>query len=310
MSSDMTHASAQSKGTPTDSWWEAAGKKPNIGLLAFVLVLLWSPVAHSVSVIFHTYAEGMTSHVLGFLMGLVGFALIWRGFRHNETEATLFGWMGGNIIWIGWFEETFETMSHVMRIPPLQHMGNDFFTGNLLLMQSMLFPLLAFLILLGANKDTRCRMFLWFHRNFRLRPEKPTVAYRRQYSRITALENIMISWVFYIIIICFFDPRIFGPTHWATYALFGGSLVWGGYLLRKLSNIGTMGLAIRYAIPTVAPLWLTIEMASLWDWLTEIWVKPFDYPISMSLMLAAFIGFFVVILGTQKDGFLLRQSPA
>ena len=310
MNADIAQVSSPSRDLQKESWFVKAGKKPAIGLLAFVMVMLWSPVAHSVTVIFHTYAEGMTSHVLGFLFGVVGFAMIWRGFKHNETEATILGWMGSNFIWIGWFEESFETMSHVMRIPPLQHMGRDFFSGNLLLMQSMLIPLLAILILLGANKDTRCRMFLWFHRNFKLKPEKPTAGYVRQYSRITAIESIMISWVFYIIIICFFDPRIFGPTHWMTYGLFGASLVWGIYLLWKLSQIGTMGLAIRYAIPTVAPLWLTVEMASLWDWMTEIWVKPFEYPISMSLMFLAFVGFMMLIIGTQKGGFLLRPRRA
>ena len=71
--------------------------------------------------------------------------------------------------------------------------GVELFTANLLLLQATGVFLIALLIWLGSNKDTHCRMFMWFHRNFKLTPARRTVGYKRQYSRIVALEVIMLN---------------------------------------------------------------------------------------------------------------------
>ena len=179
--------------------------------------------------------------------------------------------------------------------------ARGFLTANLLFMQATVVPLLVMLIFLGANKDTRCRMFLWFHRHLRIRPGKPTQGYQRQFSRITAMEAIFINWLFYVVNISLFDTRVLGPFHWGTYAAFGITIAWGLYLLVfKMWQQKAMGYAFRYAIPTSAFFWLAVEMASAWRWITEYWLYPFKYPIGLSLAAIVFISCFYAIYAIPK----------
>ena len=132
-------------------------------------------------------------------------------------------------------------------------------------------------------------MFECSHKNLKLKPETPTVAYKRQYSRITAIEIICINWFFYMVILLLFDTRLLGPTHAVSYAAFPVFIVWGLYLVAKISREREPAFAIRYAIPTVGVLWLPIEMASAWGLYTEVWIRPLEYSVTMSFMVLAFI---------------------
>ena len=276
-------------------------RAPFVALLTVGAILLWKALAHSLSVLLdHFFPDGQMIWI-GAAMGITGFALIWNGFKRDEVPATLMGFAGGSLIWIGWMEQSFYGFSDFLQIPPYEWQGFTLLTPNLLLMQATLVPFLVLLIFMGANKDTRCRMFLWFHRHFRLRPAKPTQGYKRQFSRITAMEHLFVTWFFYILNIMLFDPRVLGPYHPATYAAFGIALVWVGYLwFFKMWPQKAMGYAFRYAIPTGSALWLAVEMASLWQWITEIWLYPLKYPVSMSIMLLVFVACFYAIYAIPK----------
>jgi len=257
-----------------------ANQPPWLGLLAFFIPFMWKPVAHTMSVVNHTLVPGMGHYYSAGVIGVIGFIMVWTGFRKNELTGTLYGFMGGSFIFMGLVEPSFWLFADLMNVAPLIVDGVYVLSPNLLLMQASATSFFVILILLGADKDTRCRMFLWFHRNFRLRPNPPTPGYRRQPARIAALETIMISWFFYILIITLLDPRILGRDHPFTMFLFWAMLAWGLYLVAfKLAKFRAMGPAIRYAIPVAGILWFNVEMAAQWKWLVELWIKPKDYPV-------------------------------
>jgi len=263
---------------------------PFLGLTALAITLLWKPTAHALTVTLHGLVTGPVQYLVGALIGLAGFTLVWQGFKRDELTATCMGYMGGSFIWIGWFEYAFDFFAEFLEVPALLQDGYVFFTPNLLLIEASAVLYLALLIFTGANKDTRCRMFLWFHRNFRLRPNQPTSGYKRQFARIAAMETIFITWFFYLVIILTCDPRIFGPRHLVTYCVFAAMIVWGVYLVFfKLIKFRSMAGAIRYAIPTAGVLWFCVELTSLWGWYTEIWIKPAEFPLSNLTFFALFL---------------------
>jgi hypothetical protein len=268
-------------------------RAPLIGLVALGLTLAWRMAAHAITVINLRLFPDERLYFVGAAIGLAGFALVWTGMQRDELTGTLCGYMGGAFVWMGWFESAFHGFSQSLAIPMLLDNGQPALTPGLLLMESTAVILLAMLVFLGANRETRCRMFLWFHRNLRLRPSRPTPGYRRQFARIAALEAVFISWFMYIAIILVFDPRVLGAQHPGALVFFWAVLAWSLYLtVFRLLKYRAMAPAIRYAIPTGGLLWLTVEMAAAWRWYPEIWVKPFDFPVTNVLILA---GYFVLL---------------
>jgi hypothetical protein len=277
--------------------------RPMLGLLAFSVPLIWKPVAHCVSVLSHSAMHGPVLVVGSTVLTLLGFFLVWIGFRKDELTATLLGLAGGSLIFMFGVEPSFAMFAGLMDVAPLTQDGQTFLTPNLVVMEASLVVYLVVLIFTGANKDTRCRMFLWFHRNFRLRPNKPTPGYRRQFARIAAMETVFISWFFYLFIILLVDPRLMGPTHPATYVLSFAMLAWGLYLLVfKQLKYTSMAAAIRYAIPVVGILWYFVEITAIWRWYTEIWVKPFEYPLANAALAAAFVLAVYLVNNTDARG--------
>ncbi|MDE0245809.1 MAG: hypothetical protein OXM59_10765, partial [Gammaproteobacteria bacterium] len=195
------------------------------------------------------------------------------------------------LIWLGWMEGSFEFMGHWLNPPKLMFMGVELFTANLLLLQATGVILVALLIWLGSNKDTHCRMFMWFHRNFKLTPARRTPGYKRQFSRIVALEVIMINWFFYVLILWLYDPRVLGPFHPATIAVVCAVLLWGLWLLFfRMLPFRRPAAALRYAVPCANVLWFCVEAGSAWQLYTEPWIYPFRFPFTNVIILLAFLG--------------------
>lgn len=226
--------------------------------------------------------------VVSMMLGIAGIVLVWTGLKRPENQATLCGYLGGNLIWIGIFEWTWEYFSHWLRIEPVTDQGMMILSPGLLMIQTTSLLVIALLIFLGANKDTRCRMFMWFHRNFRLRPGRQTPGYQRQHARNVAWETVFLIWFIYIVAITINDPRIIGYDTPAAMAITVGFVIWGIYLLTKIARIRGVGAAFRYAIPTGNILWLPIEAFSRWGLYPEVWVKPREYPALMSFILIFF----------------------
>lgn len=269
--SSLNRSTASSPGAFAPPW---------LGLLAFSVAFLWKPVAHTVSVA-NQMIFGAGHYASAAVIGIIGFVMIWTGFRKDELSATLFGFMGGSFVFLGLVEPSFWLFGEILKVPPLIQDGVYRLSPNLLLMQASSISFFVLLIFLGADKDTKCRMFLWFHKNLRLRPNPPTPGYRRQAARITALETVMISWFFYILIIALLDPRIVGRDHPFLLAFFWAMFAWGVYLcVFKLARARAMAPAIRYAIPVAGIIWFNWEVAAQLKWYTEVWIMPREYPVA------------------------------
>jgi hypothetical protein len=283
---------------------------PYLGLLIFATILLYKPIAHTLLVLQHVVFTGDAKYVAGFAVGLFGFWLVGKGLRRDELTATAMGWMGGALIWMGWFEHTFEFFGEALGVDPVGVDGVVHLTPNLVLIEATAVPFVAMMILFGLNRETRCRLLMWCHRNLRMAPPKPTPGYKRNYAWVTAWETIFVTWAFYIMIVTLYDARIIGRDHPVTYTAFVVYLAWGAYLLTKLAKHAEPAAAIRYAIPTTNAFWIAIEMGAHWGWFTEIWVKPLQYPLSAAAFMAVFIAAAAFVLRRAAPGPVAAPAPA
>jgi hypothetical protein len=232
-------------------------------------------------------------------MGILGFVLVWRSLTRDELAATWLGFLGGALIWIGWFEFSFEYFGKLSGASPVMSpQGYPVLGPNFVLMQASGGIMLALFLFMATNKDSGCRFILWMQRNLGLAAGSSTPGYRRQFARIAALELIFTNWFCYILILILLDPRLFGLHHPVTYAAAAALAALSIYLIGfKLREQRTVGGALRYAIGSVALFWLLCELASLWGWYREVWVKPFDYPLTNIGIFATFVA---GILLTQR----------
>jgi hypothetical protein len=284
------------------SAFETARRAPWLGLLVFATVLMYKPLGHAILVTLHTILPGPEQYIAGALIGLGGFVLIWMGMKRDELTATIMGMLGGSALWMGWFEHSFHAFSELLNVQPLMHNGEMALSPGLLIIEASGVILLTMLVFFGANRETRCRLLKWVHRNARITPDAPTPNYRRSYAWVTALENLFITWTFYVLIILLYDPRLFGINHPVTYTAFGVFIVWGSYLLWKLSAFTEPGAAIRYAIPVANAFWITIEMGSHWGWWKELWTRPVEYPVVNIAIMLAFVGGVVWMATSSQRG--------
>ncbi len=127
--------------------------------------------------------------------------------KRSETQGTILGYLGGNLIWCGSFEWSWRYFGHSLGIQPVLDGGFVILSSELLLIQATTLIVVSLLIFLGANKDTRCRMFMWFHRTFNLRPDSMTPGFKRQHARNTAMESVFLIWTIYLFAIYINDPR-------------------------------------------------------------------------------------------------------
>jgi len=284
-----------------ESTLQRVGKSPAGGLLSLVMVWFGLALGHSLVVLQHsTLSMGALDTAFSWTLGLAGFALVWIGMRRPEVQATILGYLGGNLIWCGLFEWTWRYFGHWLNIEPVMDQGLMILSPELLMIQSTTLLVFSMLVFLGANKDTRCRMFMWFHRNFRLRPDKMTPGYKRQHSRTAALETVFLIWTIYLFAIFINDPRGIKYDSTTAMVITAGFIVWGIYLVTKLMKIRGLGPTFRYAIATGSISWLPIEALSRWGLYPEVWIMPREYSVLMSMILILFIVGAAAMLGTGK----------
>ncbi len=265
-------------------------KPPVAGIFCVMLVWCGMALGHSLVVLQVDMTGGFSliDSAISIILGFSGFVLVWIGMKQQEAQATVLGYVGGNLIWCGLFEWTWRYSSHLLKIEPVMDDGMMILSGELLMIQATTLLVVSMLLFLGANKDTRCRMFMWFHRNFGMKPGKMTPGYKRQHARNTALETVFLIWTIYLFAIYINDPRGIHYASPAAVVITVGFVVWGIYLLIKLTKIRNLGPAMRYAIATGSIMWLPIEGFSRWGLYPEFWIKPVEYAGLMLMVLAMF----------------------
>ncbi|MDE0245601.1 MAG: hypothetical protein OXM59_09710, partial [Gammaproteobacteria bacterium] len=87
-------------------------RPPLLGLMAWTTVLLWTPLAHTLMVLQYGQMADVPAYLVSFLVGLAGWVMVWKGFKADDLPATILGFMGGSLIWLGWMEGSFEFMGH------------------------------------------------------------------------------------------------------------------------------------------------------------------------------------------------------
>jgi hypothetical protein len=280
-------------------------RPPLVGILAFVTVIAAQPLGHSMLMVIRgLFHDSLAMEALAsMLFGAVGFAIVWLSLHKQETSATWLGFIGGVIIWVGFFEFSWDFFARLLNVQPvLAEDGSGLMSPGIQMIQASGFALLVMLLFYYANRETRCNAFRWIHRFTHMNPGKANPGKDRNYGLITAIETVVVIWTLYVINITIVDPRIFGDHHPFTYAVFFGFLVWSVYLNYRLFKFARMAPAVRYAIPTTVITWLCVEMLSRWGLMTEIWIHPFDYAFEMTLVLAGFALAGVVIYLTPERG--------
>jgi len=276
-------------------------KPPLLGIVAFLVIITWRPMAHTLTILMHELLAGPVRMTASFLVGALGVVLMWKGFKRDETTASLMGILAGSLIWTGWAEEAFNAFAATLEIKPLLWNGYPLFSPGLLMIEASVVPMLMVLILLGANKDTQCRMFLWFHRNLGITPDKRTPGYKRQFSRVTTMEYLFVVWFFYVFNIVIFDPRLLGPDSPVTMGLLVAVFIWGCWLVWKLTQLRQAGAALRYAIPTVGCWWVLTESAAAMGLITEVWVRPREFPVTMAACGITCVGLWTTYYGFRRN---------
>ena len=261
-------------------------RRPLIGLLAFAVAFLGQWFRHTI----FPLSEGLLgdlSYPFLIVMGTGGVVLIWRGLDEPEIPATWKGYLGGLLIWVGWFETSFHVFADIFNIPPYQATPRLLSTPDLNLIQSSFAIFVPLFILYGLfNRETKCNLMRWMHRNLRMNPGMPTPNHKRNFARITALETIFVIWFCYAIwlLITYFGASM--TIIMGAYVLWA---VWFVYIFLKLMKVTRIGHALRYGIPVGIIGWVLVATPSHMRLFPAIWLKPFEYPLWSWLALFVFV---------------------
>jgi len=256
-------------------------------------------------------------YLLPFIMGVVGIAIILWGVRRNtEVAGTWAGFVGASLLWTGWVEFSIHFHARYFGVKTLCADGTyafgcatkEFAEANpnldvvygtatkpeYFLMQGSVGFMLVIMLYFMLNKETRCNMFRWMHKHFRIKVGKPSRGLTRNFANNVAIETLTILWFFYVYLMFLYDPTLIGEKHWFTYFSFGFFLVWSLYLIQRLIRFKRVTTALRYAIPTAIIFYNMVEIGGRWSWYKEFWVHPFEFPIASVLVFGAVIAFAVL----------------
>jgi hypothetical protein len=150
---------------------------------------------------------------------------------------------------------------------------------------------------------------MWLHRNLRMKVGDKASGQARNLASIVAMETIYVTWFFYIYLLVIYNPDIFGTDHWVTFASCIGFGVWALYLVQRLWWYQRMAPALRYAIPTAIIAWNVNEILEKWGHLDEIWVKPSQYALELSLVTGALVLVVVLAVLSPPRRIVERDQP-
>jgi hypothetical protein len=279
----------------------AANRTPYVGLIAWFTVLCGLAMGHTVLVLTRYIFDAREETRLGEVavcvaMGLIGWAMVWRGRRMGEAIGTWLGYVAGSLIWTGWFELAWKVTAHALKVPTVDYDGQPILNAELQVIQASVVPFLVVLIMYYVNKETRCSAVLWIRRQTRMDPGRPLTGKERNFAALTAFETIAVTWACYIITIFLVDPRIIGNPMTMTAQLpFLGFAIWGIYLVTRIVKHKHFPGALRYAIASGNVFWIGIEAGSRMGIYPEVWIKPVQYPLMVSLIALAMVAMLTII---------------
>ncbi|MCB2108250.1 MAG: hypothetical protein KDE14_11145, partial [Rhodobacteraceae bacterium] len=183
-----------------------------------------------------------------------------------------------------------------LNVQPVEYNGTPILNGELQIIQASVIPFLVLMIFLTINKETRCTMMLWIRRQLKLDAGRAVTGKERNFAAITALEAVATTWACYIITIMIVDPRIVGnPMSMAAQLPYVAIFAWGMYLIWRLVKQKYMAPALRYAIGAGNVNWIWVEAGSRAKMYPEIWIKPLQYPVEMTLIALGLVGTLIIM---------------
>lgn len=266
-------------------------KRPFVGVLAFLIVLLLMPIGHTLIILIENLVGKQHIYQIALAIGFVGLVfLILGSVSKSEKKATILGLFAGFFIWTGWIEFGLSFFAKKLEIAPLMNNEEVVTKPEYLLMPSSLAFLVIILLYYLFGIKTGCTFFSWIQRNLGLiKNDKLNLRPNRNIAIITFMELVVLLWTFYVLLLLVYDNTILGETHWAAKLVALTTLFWSIYLFIKLVKKEQFAYAIRYAIPTVVIFWTFVEMLSRWGIMTEIWVEPSKYWLEMLVVFVIFI---------------------
>jgi hypothetical protein len=283
---------------PVAAWY----RPPVVGGVALAAVLFGLAIGHTTLVLMRhllgAEADIVPAEVaVSLIMGAAGVYMVWDGRTRGEAVGTWVGFIAGTMIWIGFFELGWKVFAHALNPRPVQYDGIDILNAELQVIQASSVAFLMLMTFLTINKETRCNMMLWIRTKLGMRAGPAMTGKERNFAAVTALESIATTWACYIITIMIVDPRIVGnPMSLAAQLPYVAIFAWGMYLIWRLTKQKHMAPALRYAIGTGNVNWIWIEAGSRAEMYEEIWIKPVQYPVLMSLVFAGLVVTLVIML--------------
>lgn len=274
-------------------------KKPLIGIVAFLIVLLTMPLGHAAMIIMEKSFGHEYIYHAALLLGIIGFSLIvWGVIINKETKSTFLGLFGGLFIWTGWIEFAFVYYANRFHVAPLMENGEIVTKPEYLIMPSSVGFWAILMMFYFLSSKSGCKFFNWFQKKLKVRNTVKLKPVSHNFTMTTLMELTAILWTFYLVLLFIYDSNFLGDRHPVTYIIAFGSLLWSGYLFTRLMKINKLGYAIRYAIPTVIIFWNFVEILGRWDIYKEIWIEPGKYWFEMIII---FIVFVLLILITTFE---------
>ena len=280
---------------------------PLPAIIAVIIVYFWQGMGHFVMhQMQHAWFPGHDL-MAAFWIGIAGTVMVYIGRNKGENAATLLGFGGGSLIWLSWIEFSFVWVARELEVAPASW-GAKPTLPEYRVMLSSIGVMFATLVFFFFNRDTRCNAFMWLHRHLRLDLGEKTSAISRNVASIVAMETIYVTWFFYIYLLMIYNPDILGTDHWVTFASCILFAVWALYLIQRLWWFQRMAPALRYAIPTAIIAWNVNEILEKWGHLDEIWVKPAEYALELSLVTAALVIVVVLAIVSPARRIVVREE--
>ncbi|MFO1457570.1 MAG: hypothetical protein U1F18_15130 [Steroidobacteraceae bacterium] len=287
-------------------------RRPWVGLLGLAVGFLTQPLGHTA---FKLLEVGFGEQVFwaAGLTGVAGLVVIGRGLKQAELKATWMGMLGGWLLWLGWFEYAFRFFSELYAVPgfavepdvPKGYVA----TPHANVLQSTVSIMLGLLLVYGfLNLQTKCNLMRFFHRNLRLSPGMPTPDNHRSFARITAMEQLFVTWFCYQfwLYAIYFGTRGIGLQ--VVMALYTAWSIWAAYLVYKCTQQVRVAAALRYGIGAGIVLWGSAEMPAHFGAYREYWLHPVEYPVFNLVLFVLFVAGLVAIASRPTPA--SRLEPA
>jgi hypothetical protein len=273
------------------------------GLAAFIIVLLCMPLGHAAMIIMEKTMSAQAVNIAAFLLGLAGLALTLAcGTARGETARTVGGYIGALLFWTGWIEFGYVYYAHRFGVMPLVENGQVVTKPEYLIMPSSAGFFAMMMLFYVCSVPTGCSLIGWLRR---LLPRPIKSAFKpvpvvRNAALVTFMETNMILWGSYLLLLFCYDKQFLGDDHPLTMCVAMVCLIGSLMMFPTLLRQPTWGRALRYGIAVVVVFWTFVEVMGRYNLLTEIWVRPFEHPVEMTIIAVSLVALVAAVWINRK----------